>query len=365
MRFRTRSAKLWRPRLLTLAELKNWLQRDLSQADKIMFVLAALDKPSLLGEVRRVAREAGLRGMERWNFSATLSRAKGLIISTPTGWELTEAGKTHLSSLALTSARSPSRAEIIEAADLLSKLSHSSFDRMLLEFGIDELKAGREVGGLQARANAVAKFAFANPAVKSAEGLPIGVAIIEYAKRGGLEDTETDGEEDPGSGQPKWHEGSVSLKNGKPFNPSSNKVFLVHGRDTGAMHEVARFLEKIGLEVTILHERPNKGRTLISKFQEESADIGYAVVLMTPDDVGGLKGHKPSDRARQNVVFELGFFIGRLGESNVCALVSRDVERPSDFEAVVYVEFDNGNWKTELARELREAGIRFDHSKVF
>jgi predicted nucleotide-binding protein len=108
----------------------------------------------------------------------------------------------------------------------------------------------------------------------------------------------------------------------------SNKVFLVHGRDSGAMHEVARFLEKIGLDVTILHERPNRGRTLISKFQEESADISFAVVLMTPDDSGSFKGEKLSDRARQNVVFELGFFIGRLGAENVCALVSRGVERP-------------------------------------
>jgi predicted nucleotide-binding protein len=124
-------------------------------------------------------------------------------------------------------------------------------------------------------------------------------------------------------------------------------------------------LEKIGIDVTILHERPNKGRTLISKFEEESADISYAVVLMTPDDAGSLKGEKPNDRARQNVVFELGFFIGRLGAASVCALVAPGVERPSDFEAVVYVELDAGKWKTELARELRAAGISFDHSKVF
>jgi predicted nucleotide-binding protein len=86
---------------------------------------------------------------------------------------------------------------------------------------------------------------------------------------------------------------------------------------------------------------------------------------MTPDDSGALKGEKPADRARQNVVFELGFFIGRLGAERVCALVSRGVERPSDFESVVYVEFDGGGWKTELARELRAAGIPFDSSKVF
>jgi predicted nucleotide-binding protein len=151
------------------------------------------------------------------------------------------------------------------------------------------------------------------------------------------------------------------------MTPRTNKVFLVHGRDHGAMHEVARYLERLGLEVVILHERANGGRTLISKFREESADIGFAVVLMTPDDEGGLKGPASlSSRARQNVVFELGFFIGKLGPDRVCALVSGHLETPSDFDAVVYVPFGaTTQWRTELARELRQAGIPFDHSKVF
>jgi predicted nucleotide-binding protein len=133
------------------------------------------------------------------------------------------------------------------------------------------------------------------------------------------------------------------------------------------MHQVARYLERLSLEVVILHERPNGGRTLISKFREESADIGFAVVLMTPDDLGRLRDEgPPASRARQNVVFELGFFIGKLGPERVCALVAGNLEKPSDFEAVVYVAFGTQTgWKTELARELRAAGIPFDHSKVF
>ena len=89
-------------------------------------------------------------------------------------------------------------------------------------------------------------------------------------------------------------------------------------------------LEKIGFEAIVLHEQPNKGRTLITKFSEEAADVGFAVVLMTPDDVGGKAGKDLRPRGRQNVIFELGFFIGALGPHRVAAIVARDVEPPSD-----------------------------------
>lgn len=146
----------------------------------------------------------------------------------------------------------------------------------------------------------------------------------------------------------------------------TNKIFLVHGRDEAAKNSVARFLEKGGIEVVILHERPNRGRTLISKFQEESYDAGFAVVLVTPDDTGGAIGEGQNPRARQNVVFELGFFIGRLGSDRVCALMGPGVERPSDFDGVVYVPFDEaGGWRTELVREIAAAKIPFDFAKAF
>jgi hypothetical protein len=118
---------------------------------------------------------------------------------------------------------------------------------------------------------------------------------------------------------------------------TSTKVFIVHGHDGTPKAEIARFIEKLGLEAVILHERPNKGRTLITKFQEEAGTAGFAVVLMTPDDLG--KAAAAADlnaRARQNVVFELGFFIGKLGPERVAALVKGDVEKPSDFDGVVY-----------------------------
>jgi hypothetical protein len=146
----------------------------------------------------------------------------------------------------------------------------------------------------------------------------------------------------------------------------SNKVFIVHGRDNDAKNEVARFLSKIGLEEIILHERPNQGRHLLTKFQEESDGASFAVVLMTPDDEGGLPGVTPQKRARQNVVFELGFFIGRMGAPRVAALFKGDIEKPSDFDGVGYIQLDPvGAWKGLLARELKAAKMPFDAAKVF
>jgi predicted nucleotide-binding protein len=149
--------------------------------------------------------------------------------------------------------------------------------------------------------------------------------------------------------------------------PDLSKVFVVHGHDGEARQTIARFIEKLGFEAVILHERPNKGRTIITKFREEAAGVGFAVVLMTPDDVGSaapfIEGQiRP--RARQNVVFELGFFIGELGSDRVAALVKGEIEQPSDFDGVVYISLDSGSWQMELSRELKEAGYTIDWNKV-
>jgi predicted nucleotide-binding protein len=146
-----------------------------------------------------------------------------------------------------------------------------------------------------------------------------------------------------------------------------SKVFIVHGHDEGPREAVRSFLLRLGFEPIVLHDQPNKGRTIITKFREEAGDAGFAVVLMTGDDEGRAKNAadlKP--RARQNVVFELGFFIGELGPEHVVALVKGGVERPSDFDGVVYIDLDDGGaWKMMLARELRAAGLSFDANKVF
>ncbi len=139
----------------------------------------------------------------------------------------------------------------------------------------------------------------------------------------------------------------------------SHKVFLVHGRAEEPKQAVATFLRSLGLEVVILHEQANQGRTIIEKFEEHSA-VGFAVVLLTPDDVGAPAGQpeKSHRRARQNVILELGFFIAKLGRKRVCPLYVEGVELPSDYHGVLYVPYDEGGvWRSKLVTELSAAGI--------
>lgn len=147
--------------------------------------------------------------------------------------------------------------------------------------------------------------------------------------------------------------------------PMSNKVFIVHGHDGESRETVARFLGNIGFDPIILHEQANKGRTVIEKV-EANADVGFAVVLLTPDDLGRAKGDSDLEpRARQNVLLELGYFMARLGRDKVCALRKGDVSIPSDFAGVVWEAMDEaGAWKQKLARELGAAGHVVDWNKV-
>ncbi len=147
-----------------------------------------------------------------------------------------------------------------------------------------------------------------------------------------------------------------------PAKQPSKDIFIVHGHDDAAKHEVARFIEKLGLHPIILHEKPDKGRTVIEKVEQHS-DVGFAVVLLTPDDIGHPKDKptEPKPRARQNVVLELGYFIGILGRARVCALLKGDIEIPTDFAGVLYKPIDaKGAWRFELAREIKAAGIEVD-----
>lgn len=147
--------------------------------------------------------------------------------------------------------------------------------------------------------------------------------------------------------------------------PVAKRVFVVHGRSAGKRDEVARVLERIGLEATILSERPNAGQTLIEKFESNAGEVAYAVVILTGDDEGGLRGGPTRPRGRQNVVLELGFFYGRLGRGRVCLLFEKDVELPSDISGIAYVPFDeSGAWPMLLARELRQAGLPVDMNRL-
>jgi predicted nucleotide-binding protein len=149
----------------------------------------------------------------------------------------------------------------------------------------------------------------------------------------------------------------------------SNKVFIVHGHDDEMKVAVARLLEQLGLDTIILHEQPNKGKTIIEKFSNY-ADVGFAVVLLSADDVGRAKNASESAmkyRARQNVIMELGYFLGRLGRENVAALYrpGEDFEIPSDFSGVLYTEYDRaGHWRFSLVQELKASGYDVDANKL-
>lgn len=146
-----------------------------------------------------------------------------------------------------------------------------------------------------------------------------------------------------------------------------SKVFVVHGHDEGAREAVARFLEKIELEAIILKEQPDQGLTIIEKFESYASQVGFAVVLLTPDDLSApTSAPAQTSRARQNVIFELGYFAGKLGRGRACLLRKGEVEIPSDLYGVIYTDMDaSDGWKLKLARELKAAGLKFDGDKVF
>jgi Predicted nucleotide-binding protein containing TIR-like domain len=117
----------------------------------------------------------------------------------------------------------------------------------------------------------------------------------------------------------------------------STRVFVVHGRQRDSADVVARYLAKLGLEAVILDEQANEGRTILEKLEANTEDVGFAVVLLQADDHGrGPEEEHWSDdpnRARQNVILELGFFVGKIGRARVAALVEPTVDQRLTFWA--------------------------------
>lgn len=147
---------------------------------------------------------------------------------------------------------------------------------------------------------------------------------------------------------------------------ATRKVFVVHGHEEATREAVARFLESVDLKPIILLEQANQGRTIIEKF-EDHADASFAIVLLTPDDLGSLAQDRENlnPRARQNVILEFGFFIGKLSRKRICVLKSPRVETPSDIDGVVYIPLGEPDvWKTRLAKELKAAGFEIDADRV-
>lgn len=155
----------------------------------------------------------------------------------------------------------------------------------------------------------------------------------------------------------------------KMHKTSKDKVFIVHGHDGELKEKTARILTQLNLNPIILHEEADGGRTIIEKFEANAEDCGFAIILLTADDLGQSKrekeqGAQPNNRARQNVVFEMGYFMGRLTRKHVFVLLDEGVEKPGDLDGLVYVSSSNDYWTVRLVKELKNCGYNVDMNKL-
>ena len=150
------------------------------------------------------------------------------------------------------------------------------------------------------------------------------------------------------------------------FDPESKQVFIVHGHDDMLTDSVKELLSGVGLYPVILHEQANEGLTIIEKFEKHADAAAFAVVLLTADDLGKCKSEENLRmRARQNVILELGYFMGLIGRDYVCAIYESGVELPSDMHGVLYIPFDpDGKWKTTFIKEMNSAKVNLDQNAL-
>jgi len=142
-------------------------------------------------------------------------------------------------------------------------------------------------------------------------------------------------------------------------------IFIVHGRNDTAKYKIKSFMQTLKLNPIILHEQTNRGKTIIEKFEEYS-NVPAAIILFNDDDLGKYKDDdKLEKRARQNVIFEAGYFIGKLGRANTIILLDESLKIPSDLDGYVYIKMDENNrWHIELAKELKDIGYDIDLNKI-
>jgi predicted nucleotide-binding protein len=157
----------------------------------------------------------------------------------------------------------------------------------------------------------------------------------------------------------------LTIRNSVSLSENNNDIFIVHGHNTGLIDSIARVIKNLDLNPIILYEQPNNGDTIIEKFEKHS-EVGFAIIIMTGDDEGKAKTETDlKNRARQNVILELGYFIGKLGRKRVLSLYSEDVELPSDIHGLLYTQIDKaGNWKYEIVKELKAVGYNVDANKL-
>lgn len=143
----------------------------------------------------------------------------------------------------------------------------------------------------------------------------------------------------------------------KEASADRGKVFFIHGTDCHTSSLVLSFIRALGLQPIIMKELAHAGKTIITEIRKR-AEVKYAICLLTPDNLGGVSAHELHFRADQNVILELGIFVGRLGRENVSSLFVEGVELPEDFHAFEHIEIDRTNeWKEALLKELTQAGF--------
>lgn len=146
-----------------------------------------------------------------------------------------------------------------------------------------------------------------------------------------------------------------------PTEIREGTVFIIHGHDESMKTQVQLLLERAKIKNVILHDRPDRGRTIIEKLEDESEYATYAIALFSPDD----EIQKGEHRARQNVILEVGYFIGKLTRAKVRILKKMNIEIPSDLQGVLYETYDMGGaWKMKLIKELEDAGFNPDKENV-
>ena len=150
---------------------------------------------------------------------------------------------------------------------------------------------------------------------------------------------------------------------------ANRRIFVVYGHDEIARTQLEALLRRWDLEPIILDQQASAGQTIIEKLEEYTANVGYAIVLATPDDEGKAKSETATkSRVRQNVVLELGMFLAKLGRERVAILLKEatDFERPSDIQGLIYIPFQNkvDEVSLNLIRELSRQGYTIDPSRI-
>lgn len=246
----------------------------------------------------------------------------------------------------------PPRADLLRARGVIAAWGHTEIDDLLLDIGSAELGTSRGTGNRRDRANAILRFVLDHPEATTAENS----LLSAYLVRRTLVST-NEGESDtrpPSTTSPQ----ATATEPAQSSSGSPNRVFIVHGQNDEARTAVVQHLRDVSLDPIVLHEQPNMGRHLLTKFIQEAELVTFAVVLMTDDDVGGHRTGELRPRARQNVILELGYFLAYLRQHRVCALITPGLETPSDFDGIVYIRMDaEGRWRQELTRELRAADM--------